>query len=282
MHDTVKPLPGTRELLEVLLAFDTSPMGVDHQACVGWLCERLGALGFMCRRHVPFEGAPEVIEAHRPARGLAGHVVLYGHYDVASFHPRALTEKEGRWFAPGVGDNKGPLVARLVALAALARTPALTWFLQGEEETGSRAAFQVLSERLRQLEATLWLDETGYHDHEDGTLRLIARTLGPGREDAPPDAAMGALLEALRVLAGRWGIGARLEVRGLNKAAVQGGCPFNWSLPVGARYLALGINDSRTRIHGARESVPLWTFPLHAEQLQTVFQWVDQVASGQP
>lgn len=284
------PLPGTRETLEALLAFDTSPEGADHLTCASWLCARLGALGFMCRLHLPIQGAPPVIEAHRPARDMRGHVVLYGHYDVASARhgahgwstpPEVLTEAGGRWFALGVADNKGPLAARLVALARLERTPALTWFIQGEEETGSVAASRVLGERLPGLDADLWLEETGYHDHEDGTLRLIARRVGPEPGvSAPPDAAMGSLLEALRLLAGHWGIGTRLEVRGLNKGAVAGGCPFNRHLPAGARYLAIGINDSFSRIHASNESVPLWTFPLHAEELQVAFHWVDQVVRG--
>lgn len=277
---------GMRETLEALLAFDTSPEGPDHAACAAWLLRRLEALGFVCAMHQPLAGSPVVLEAHRPARGLSGHVVMYGHYDVTS--PRdtpsqVLTEADGRWFGVGVGDNKGPLAARLVALAGLECTPALTWLIQGEEETGSAAAALVLGERLPGLEADLWLDETGYHDHEDGTLRLIARQLGPGRnESRPPDAAMQSLLDELRELAERWGIGTRLEVRGLNKAAVEGGCPFNRNLPPGARYIALGVNDSRSRIHGANESVPTWTFPLHAEELQVVFHWVDRVARGLP
>lgn len=285
-----RPLPGTRETLEALLAFDTSPEGVEHLACASWLCTRLEALGFTYQLHRPIESAPPVIEAHRAARDMLGHVVMYGHYDVASARrgahgwntpPEVLTELSGRWFALGVADNKGPLAARLVALARLERTPALTWFIQGEEETGSASASRVFGERLPGLDADLWLEETGYHDHEDGTLRLIARRIAPEpRGSAPPDAAMGCLFAALRLLAGRWSIGTRLEVRGLNKGAVEGGCPFNRNLPVGARYLALGINDSYSRIHASNESVPLWTFPLHAEELQVVFHWVDRVARG--
>ncbi|ATB35800.1 hypothetical protein CYFUS_001214 [Cystobacter fuscus] len=290
MLPPVLPLPGTRETLEALLSFDTSPHGGAHLDCACWLIERLAALGFSCRLHRPIESAPPLIEAHRPARGLAGHVVLYGHYDVASCHPDAqgwstppqvLTEMEGRWFGRGVADNKGPLAARLMALARLESTPAMTWFIQGEEETGSAVASQVLGERIPALHADLWLDETGYHDHEEGTLRLIARQMGPASQRSlPPDMVMQSLLDDLLLLARCWGIGARLEVRGLNKGAVDGGCPFNYCLPVGARYLALGINDSRSHIHGTDESVPLWTFALHAEELRVVFRWVDRMTRG--
>ncbi|WP_147448581.1 M20/M25/M40 family metallo-hydrolase [Corallococcus terminator] len=280
------PLPGTQEVLKALLSFDTSPEGAEHDACTKWLGERLAALGFDCKLHRPIDGAPALIEAHRPARGMGGHVVMYGHYDVTSRSPGAhdgdcpppvLVERNGRWWGQGVSDNKGALTARLVALGLIEHTPALTWFIQGEEETGSSAARQILGQQLPGLEADLWLDETGYHDHEDGTLRLIARKIGPGRTGSePPDVALQALIDSLSELAMRWGIPARLEVRGLNKTAVSGGCPFNLNLPAGARYFALGINDSHSRIHDANESVPLWTFPLHAEELRAVFHWIEQ------
>jgi hypothetical protein len=285
-----RPSPRAREALEALLAFDTGPEGADHPRCVSWLRERLETLGFTCRLHQPAHTAPALLEAHRPGQGLLGHVVMYGHYDVMPPRSAArgggppddvLVEEDGRWFSRGVGDNKGPLAARLAALAELEQAPALTWFIQGEEETGSAVASEVLGERLPGLEAGLWLDETGYHDHEDGTLRLIACERSPDAQaHAPPGEAMRELLDALRLLAGRWGIGTRLEVRRLNKAEVRGGCPFHRNLPAGARYLALGVNDSRSGIHGAKESVPLWTFPLHAEQLQVVFHWVDRQARG--
>jgi hypothetical protein len=96
---------------------------------------------------------------------------------------------------------------------------------------------------MRDLRPTLWLDETGYHDHEDGTLRLLGRTIGEDDASLPPDAALDDLLRALRGLASRWGVAARHERRGLNKNVVEGGCPFNHALP-GARYLAVGVNDS--------------------------------------
>ncbi|RYZ44116.1 MAG: M20/M25/M40 family metallo-hydrolase [Myxococcaceae bacterium] len=282
-------LPGTRETLARLLSFDTSPEGADHEACTRWLEGRLSALGFDCQLHRPIDKAPALLEAHRPARGMGGHVVMYGHYDVTSYPhgahdgatpPPVLFERNGRWWGKGVSDNKGALTARLVALGLIEDTPALTWFIQGEEETGSSAARRIMGTRLPGIEADLWLDETGYHDHEDGTLRLIARKIGTERTGSePPDVALQALIDSLGQLAGRWGIHARLEVRGLNKAAVFGGCPFNQNLPVGARYFALGVNDSHSRIHDANESVPLWTFPLHAEELRTVFQWLKQLPS---
>ncbi|MBK6579781.1 MAG: M20/M25/M40 family metallo-hydrolase [Sandaracinaceae bacterium] len=275
------------DVLRTLTAFDTSPDGDGHEACVAWLTARLSALGFTVNTVGQALGRPLLV-AHRPAQGLAGHVVLYGHYDVTPFGreerwthpPRALTEVDGRLFARGVADNKGPLACRLAAIASLPAAPELTWLIQGEEETGSPVAHALLPDVMRALRPTLWLDETGYHDHEDGTLRLLARTIGPADTSLPPDAALSELLLALRGLASRWGVGARHELRGLNKNVVEGGCPFNHSLAAGARYLAVGVNDSGARIHGLNESLPAWTFPLHADELDVIFRWVNRVVGN--
>ncbi|MCB9546013.1 MAG: M20 family metallopeptidase [Myxococcales bacterium] len=279
------PADAALTALRALTAFDTSPAGSDHDACVAWLSARLDDLGFAVEVTGADRGRPLIV-ARREARGLAGHVVLYGHYDVTPFGreqkwvhpPRKLTEANGRLFARGVADNKGPLACRLAGLATLERTPALTWLIQGEEETGSAVAHALLPAVMEDLRPTLWLDETGYHDHEDGTLRLLARTVRPGDASEPPDGAMLQLLKALGGLASRWGVAARHECRGLNKSVVAGGCPFNRSLPAGARYLALGVNDSGARIHGLNESLPAWTFPLHVAELDVIFRWTGAIA----
>jgi hypothetical protein len=284
-----RPSAGALDLLRALIEFDTSPKGADHETCVAWLVDHLTALGFRTEVLGRELGQPLIV-ARRDARGLAGHVVLYGHYDVTPFGreqkwthpPRVLTDTDGRLFARGVADNKGPLACRLDALARLAETPALTWIIQGEEETGSPVARQLLPDVMAPITATLWMDETGYHDHEDGTLRLLGRTVGQDDASLPPDAALDDLLRALRGLASRWGVGARHEQRGLNKNVVAGGCPFNHNLPAGARYLAIGVNDSAARIHGLNESLPAWTFPLHADELDVIFRWAARAAEVQP
>lgn len=282
------PSLATLDALRTLIAFDTSPDGQDHDACVGWLGQALSALGFSLRVLGADLGRP-VIVAHRASRGLAGHVVLYGHYDTTpvgpvqrwKHAPTDLTLADGRLHARGVADNKGPLAGRLVALADLDASPALTWLIQGEEETGSPVAHAIFPEVMRGLAPTVWLDETGYHDHADGTLRLLARTLGADDASDPPDADLDDLLRGLRGLASRWSVASRIEHRGLNKSLVEGGCPFNRSLPLGARYLAIGVNDSVAHIHGLNESLPAWTFPLHAAELDVVFRWAGRVAAGQ-
>lgn len=274
-----------------LAALDTSPRGEGHAACVAWLRERLSELGFHVDVLRGDGGERPIVVAHRDAHeATGGHIVLYGHYDVTpggergwSVPPNRVTERDGRWFGRGVADDKGPLACRLAALAELPRGPALTWLIQGEEEVGSPHARRRFPPLLADLRATLWLDETGYHDYEDGTLRLIARLVGdrPGEHLQPSDdTSLGRLLVGLRCLADAWGIGTRLEVRGLTKDLVAGGCPFNSCLPSGARYLALGVNDSRSRIHAADESIPRWPLALHRAELALLFEWASTLERG--
>lgn len=274
-------------LLERLIAFDTQPGGAGHETCADFVAGLLRARGFSVEL-VRAAGHAPVIVATRAPRGLRGEIVFYGHYDVSPYQPerswryppQVLTVAEGRLWGRGVADDLGPLVTRLWALESLEETPALRWFIQGEEERGSPLAHRVFPKLLAGLRPTLWLEETGYHDQEDGTLRLLARTIGarPG-ESSPPDQALDDLLLGLRLLMGRYDLGTREEHRSLNKDAFASGCPYGRNLPGDGRYIALGVNDSRARIHTTDESIPAWTVALHREELRLVFRWADRAAS---
>jgi hypothetical protein len=275
------------ERLRTLSSFDTSPEGNGHAACVEWLQSTLKRMGFSIEVHPGEPDERPIIVARRGSRGGQGHVVLYGHYDVTAAReqgwtvpPEVVTERDGRWFGRGVGDDKGPLACRLAALEQLDHTPALTWVIQGEEETGSPHAHRMFPALLGGLRPTIWLEETGYHDHDDRTLRLIARIMGEEVGDPQADPAFSDLLLGLRCLADAWSIPTRPEVRGLNKDVATGGCPFNRNIHSGARYIALGVNDTRSRIHGVDESIPRWTLPLHRAELALLFDWVDRVGAA--
>lgn len=285
---TDAPEPAVVSLVSRLMAFDTRPEGADHDACAQWLAGLIAVRGFRVEL-LRAEGHAPIIVASRAARGLSGEIVLYGHYDVSPvdperpwrYPPTQLTEAEGRLWGRGVADNLGPLATRLWALETLTEAPALRWIIQGEEERGSPFAHRVFPDVLPQLRPTLWLEETGYHDHADGTLRLLARTIGAVPDASePPDAALERLLLGLRLLMSSRGLGTREERRGLNKDVVEGGCPFNRNLPPGARYIALGVNDSRARIHAHDESIPGWTGALHRDELALLFRWTHRVAAG--
>lgn len=211
---------------------------------------------------------------------------MYGHYDVEDpevsawrTDPWVMTERAGRLYGVGIGDNKAALAHRLISIERMERTPALLWVIQGEEEIGSPLGHEVLGDVLADEQPTLWMEENGYFD-PDGTQRLLCRTIGasPG-SSAPPDDALEVLIGRLAADAERFGLRHRVEHRGLNKSFFAEGCPFNNAIPSGGRYLAIGLNDPASNIHRPDESVPLWTFPMHARQLATTFRWVHDVAS---
>ena len=282
-RDQLAPDAEALALLAELVALRTTEGNEALGVCANVLTERLTAMGFAVQR-ITREGNAPMLVARRPAREMAGRVVLYGHYDAAetpheawTSDPWTLTERDGRLYGCAVGDNKAALALRIVALSRMARSPEIVWVLQGEEERGSPLAREALPAVMRDLDATLWLEENGYCD-PDGTQRMIARTIGPNGASHAPDAALDAVIRAVARDASAWGLAHRVEVRGLNKDFFAGGCPFNRNLPVGARYLALGVNDPASTIHRPNESVPMWTFALHARQLETVFREVDRLA----
>ncbi len=284
--DKLLPNQALLQTMAHFTALDTSDSGSDVQTGVDWLVLQLEAMGFAVET-LTNQGHSPILFARRAAVGMQGHLVLYGHYDTVKpkserweTEPLKLTIKDNRLYGCGIGDNKGALAVRLQTIAGMDKAPALTWILQGEEEIASPLAHQEFPSLLQGLEATIWLEETGYHD-DDGTQRLLARVIGNEQEgDLPPDRALWTLIESLAYDAALWGVGYRVESRSLNKDFFQNGCPFNKQLPTGARYLAIGINDPRSGIHKPNESIPAWTIRLHQRQLTTLFEWTNRIATG--
>ncbi len=174
----------------------------------------------------------------------------------------------------GVADNKGALACRLAALPHLSSVPGVVWLLQGEEETGSQVARHQFPRWLKGIEADVWLDENGYHDQARGSLRLISCRIARTGLPSAPDARLTELLANLEAGALLRGRVVERAVRRLNKALVPGGCAFQDNLPNGARYLALGVNDTASRIHTPEESVPQWAFAEHVQQLKVLWRWL--------
>ncbi len=282
---SLAPSRSALELAERLVAWDTTPGdGAAIEDCVDWLIARLGQLGFRVET-VRRPGHSPLLLARRPSTGPAGRIVLYGHYDACPAGegwrtaPRSLSQVDGRLVGLGVGDNKAPLALRLDTLSPITESPEVLWILQGEEEIGSPVAHDLLPPLLANLEATIFLEENGYFD-VSGTERLLAFRVDADGGRVAADGPLAELLGQLTRDASAWGISTRHEPRGLRKDFFPRGCPFGAGLPIGARYLALGINDDLSRIHAANESVPMWTWSLHNRQLRSVFAWVGEHASA--
>lgn len=89
----------------------------------------------------------------------APHVVIYGHYDVQPVDPIALWEsdpfepriQDGKLYARGAADNKGPLMAVLGGVARFLKSKDskelnITILIEGEEEIGSPSFLQFLEQ----------------------------------------------------------------------------------------------------------------------------------------
>jgi acetylornithine deacetylase/succinyl-diaminopimelate desuccinylase-like protein len=141
------------------------------------------------------------------------------------------------------------------------------WVIQGEEEIGSPWAHALFPE-LELPPIELWLEETGYFE-EDGVQRVLARRIPPR---------LASVLERVEALAGAAGHRVRVLDRYLNKAFGESRCPCLTHLVMTAPYLAIGPNDTRTRIHAPDESLPLNTLELSQMQLISVLHEVARCA----
>ena len=284
-RDALTPTDMVIERTGALVSRRTDDGGPDVAEVVEFLCAQLEELGFSVDAHERPGHAPLLI-ARRASRGMAGRLVLYGHYDVSTpdvdawtTDPWQLTERGGRLFGVGIGDNKGALAHRLHLLQSIEATPELLWVIQGQEETGSPLAHDLLPNLLEGLTATVWIEENGYFD-QDGTQRILAHRIGLESGDSlPPDAGLWRLIDRFGHEARRFGVGHRVECRPLNKNFFPRGCPWQRAIPPGERYIAFGLNDPQSRIHRTDESVPIWTFNIHAAQFAELMRWAHEEAS---
>ena len=139
---------------------------------------------------LPSGGHPVVVAlsaGRRPERT----VLFYNHYDVQPpeplelWHspPFELTERDGRVYARGAKDDKGELVARLLALDALRARDgdypcSIRFLVEGEEEVGSPNLPAFVESHWERLQANLAIWEEGGVDAEERPeLALGARGL---------------------------------------------------------------------------------------------------------
>lgn len=134
--------------------------------CAEWLAERLAGLG-LTAEVVPVEGGhPNIIARGQSSHPGARTVLLYGHYDVQPPEPLEAWHsppfepevRDGCIWARGASDDKGQLMAHLMALEAWQRAGGglpvnVKLFLEGEEEIGSPRLEPFLRARAGDLRA---------------------------------------------------------------------------------------------------------------------------------
>ncbi|MCH5464672.1 M20/M25/M40 family metallo-hydrolase [Levilactobacillus tujiorum] len=106
-------------------------------------------------------------------------LLFYNHYDVQPAEPLdewdsdpfTLTEKNGRYVARGVSDDKGELIVRLSAVKALQAAGGLPcnlkFILEGEEEVGSPHIAPMTKQHAADLAADAIVWETGGKDADE-------------------------------------------------------------------------------------------------------------------
>ena len=141
----------------------TDPLHLrDCVQCALWIRDWLKPLGFSGEliQADGMAGAPPVIFAERPGAPSAPVVLFYGHYDVQPPDPldewntppfEPVLKDDGRVYARGAQDDKGQWFSFLSGLKSLLAEdasrplPTIKIVLEGQEESGSTALFQLLS-----------------------------------------------------------------------------------------------------------------------------------------
>ncbi len=130
---------------------------------------------------LPTGGSPVVV-AERSGRADRT-LLIYNHYDVQPPEPIELwtsppftaTLRDGKLYGRGISDDKGHLVARLLAIDALLAAPGrdkelpcrIKFVIEGEEEVGSVHLPDFIRANRARLAGDACLWEFGYVDHRD-------------------------------------------------------------------------------------------------------------------
>jgi acetylornithine deacetylase/succinyl-diaminopimelate desuccinylase-like protein len=219
-------LPEATARLMELLRIPSISTDPAHDADVGraadWLVAELAALGATAEKR-PTTGHPMVVG--HIGEG-APHLLFYGHYDVQPVDPLALWHRDP--FDPaledgprgpvirgrGSSDDKGQLMTFVEAcrawIAVEGRLPCrITFFFEGEEESGSPSLVPFLTENAAEIRADLALIcDTGLFGDGTPAITTMLRGLlgeeititGP-RRDLHSGRYGGAAINPIRVLA---------------------------------------------------------------------------------
>ncbi|HVT40728.1 MAG TPA: dipeptidase [Gemmatimonadaceae bacterium] len=221
----------------------------DMARAARWVAAALVDAGPITVRTIPTPGNPVVYGEWLGAHGKLT-VLVYGHYDVQpadpleKWHspPWAPTVREGRLYARGVSDDKGPMLIPIkVAQAFFAMAGALPvnvkFLFEGEEEIGSRNLDVFIAQHKELLAADVVLSADGAMWRTDEpsltvssrglaglevTLTAASRDLHSGRHGggvANPLHAMARLIASLHEPSGRVAVAGFYEkVRELTAA----------------------------------------------------------------
>jgi acetylornithine deacetylase/succinyl-diaminopimelate desuccinylase-like protein len=121
----------------------------DVRRAARWVADRIAAAGMEGVEILETGGHPMVFAEHLHAPGQPT-VLIYGHFDTQPVDPLALWDadpfdpqlRDGRVFARGASDDKGGMLATILAVEALLKSDGtlpvnVKCFFEGQEEIGS-------------------------------------------------------------------------------------------------------------------------------------------------
>ena len=145
----------------------------DVQAAASWVARALASAGPFAVRAIETPGNPVIYGEWLGAPG-ARTVLVYGHYDVQPADPLekwttppfSPTVRDGRLYARGVSDDKGPMlipieVARSFFTASGALPLNVKFMFEGEEEVGSPSLDAFIRDNTQLLAADVVLSADG-------------------------------------------------------------------------------------------------------------------------
>ncbi len=145
----------------------------DVQRAAAWVAAKLTAAGPFTVRTMPTPGASVVYAEWLGASGAAT-ILVYGHYDVQPEDPLEKwitppfvpTLRDGRLYARGVSDDKGPMLIPIKVAEAFFQTRGrlpinVKFLLEGEEEIGSRHLEAFVAEHRQALKADVVISADG-------------------------------------------------------------------------------------------------------------------------
>jgi acetylornithine deacetylase/succinyl-diaminopimelate desuccinylase-like protein len=157
-----------------IASVSTDPaQAADVERAARWVADEASAAGPLNVRTLPTAGHPVVYGEWLGAPG-APTILVYGHYDVQpadpleKWHsaPFTPTVRDGRLYARGVSDDKGPMlipiaVARAFFEAAGALPVNVKFIFEGEEEIGSRHLDAFVEQHVALLAADVVVSADG-------------------------------------------------------------------------------------------------------------------------
>lgn len=159
----------------------------DVARAAAWVADRLKAAGLEEVRIMPTAGHPVVCGQWLHAAGKPT-VMIYGHFDVQPVDPVDLWSnppfepaiRNGRVYARGASDDKGNMLAPLLAIEALQQTSGrlpvnVKVFFEGQEEIGSPDLPAFIAEHRSQLSCDMIFSADGGQWDEDRPAVVIGR-----------------------------------------------------------------------------------------------------------